>query len=708
MDAASDIEKASPPASEKAIAVEDTGFFGRMRAFEASMDRRLGIESEAIERKLPENRKPPSFRDQLTMFCLWASGTMNLSCFATGFLGADFGVNLGTTIPLIIFGSLLGASITGFCATLGAPTGLRQISIARYSMGWYPNKIIAALNTITQLGWAAVASITAGLALQAVSNGRVSIAVGIVIVAIVSFVISFIGLKAILVWERYAWLVYLVIFLVIYGEAVPQANNEWPFGKVTGRPLSGDVLTLLAIFYGSSASWCSMASDYYVHYPVDVSRVKVFLMTTLGIALPTSFGMIAGACVSSAFTTNAEWAALSEQGLGYLVQGILHPRRFADFILVVFVLSGINVNIISIYSAAISCQQFSHPFARVPRFIWTILCLAVILALGLAGRNKLETYLEDFLSILGYWSTVFFVIIFSEHMIFRKGDIANYNLEGWDDPSVIPVGLAALTAFLCGVGAFVVGMDETWYIGPLALAVTKPFGGDLANEFALCITFIVFVPLRFLEKKHIGSPKMFLTMADLSPINTVFSDESGNAVYKTSTPKMGGTTFVSAAVRDTASLGAQSASDAMASPAGETQFANLASIDFHEYHVMKSVKSVIVFRGEEKVVSEWLRKDGAGIGWYGSHRLFTGSDGREYRWLLKANHTELRTHEPNAAEQLVATFRPRKDILFFKGKQPPTLEIDDAYKAIQDEIVVTFIFLEQLRGVYDRGEVVVV
>lgn len=138
---------------------QGSGLFSKLRYFEAEMDKRLGIESQAIDRKLPEERKPVSWHSQLTMFFLWASGTMNLSCFATGFLGWEFGLNLSRTIPLIIFGSLLGASITGFCATLGAPTGLRQISIARYSMGWYPNKIIAALNTITQLGWVSHSSI---------------------------------------------------------------------------------------------------------------------------------------------------------------------------------------------------------------------------------------------------------------------------------------------------------------------------------------------------------------------------------------------------------------------------------------------------------------------------------------------------------------------------------------------------------------------
>lgn len=118
------------------------------------------------------------------MSLLWASGTMNISCFATGFLGWEFGLDLKQSILICLFASLLGGAVSGFSATLGAATGLRQISISRYSFGWWPNKIIAALNTIQQVGWSAVSCITGGLALQAVSNGTINISVGIVIIAV--------------------------------------------------------------------------------------------------------------------------------------------------------------------------------------------------------------------------------------------------------------------------------------------------------------------------------------------------------------------------------------------------------------------------------------------------------------------------------------------------------------------------------------------
>jgi NCS1 nucleoside transporter family len=515
-----DVASSSGQYDHVVSAQQGNGIFAKLRNFEAMLDRKLGLESEAIDRKLPENRPHVSWHSQLNMALIWASGTMNISCFATGFLGWEFGLDLKQSILITIFGSLLGAAISGFCATMGPATGLRQISIGRYSMGWYPNKIIAALNTIQQLGWSAVGCITGGLALTAISNGHVSIAVGIIIIAVCSLAVSLVGLRAILVYEKYAWLVYFIIFMIIFGETGKFADNTTP-SSLTGADFSGTVLSLLAIVYGSSASWATIASDYYVHYAVDVSRTKVFLMTTFGIAIPTSIGMVAGCVVSSALNNRPDWSdAYENQGLGYLIKDMLHPSGFAKFILVLLVLSGINMNIMNTYSAAISCQQFARPFAKVPRFIWTILCFGVIIALALAGRNDLLTYLQNFLALLGYWCTSYFVIVFSEHYFFRKGNFSNYDLEGWNDPARLPIGIGAFTAFALGIIAWVMGMVETCmsphfqsilrlpltspgYIGPLGKLIGA-YGGDVANEFCFGVTLLSYIPARYLELKYFG------------------------------------------------------------------------------------------------------------------------------------------------------------------------------------------------------------
>ncbi|KAI6799223.1 hypothetical protein KC367_g2545 [Hortaea werneckii] len=500
-----DVESRSPSSEQEyqgTIIRQDNGILSKLRSWESAMDRKLGIESEAIDRKLPDERQPMTWASQLGMALLWASGTMNLSCFSTGFLGWQFGLSLKQSILIVIFASLLGGAVSAFSATLGAATGLRQISISRYSMGWWPNKVVAALNVIQQLGWSAAGCITGGIALVAASDGSIPIAVGVIIIAIVSLVVSFAGLKMILIYERYAWAIYLVIFLIIFGQTGRYADNSPT--DLAGADLSGQVLSLIAVVYGSSASWCTIASDYYVSYPVNVSRVKVFFFTTLGISIPTSIGMVAGCVVSSALNNRPDWNDIYEnQGLGFLLQEALYPYGFAKFLLVLLVLSGINCNIINTYSAAISCQQFARPFARMPRFVWTILCFGVIVALSLAGRKQLQAYLENFLSMLGYWCTSYFVILFCEHYIFRKGNFANYDLEGWNDPKRLPVGVAAFCAFALGVVMWIMGLVQTWYVGPVGARIGSS-GGDVANELTLAVTAIAYVPFRYLELKYIG------------------------------------------------------------------------------------------------------------------------------------------------------------------------------------------------------------
>lgn len=420
---------------------------------------------------------------------------------------ADTNPPLRQSILIVIFGSILGGAVSGFCATLGAPTGLRQISISRYSFGWWPTKLVALLNTIQQIGWSSAGCITGGIALNAVADGKVSTALGIVIIGVASLVVSFFGIKAILPFERYAWIVYLIVFLIILGMTGPSADNTTP-SELKGLDLSGNVLSLLAVVYGSSASWCTAASDYYVLYPTNTSRTKVFILTTLGIALPTSFGMVSGCVVSSALNNEPTWnAAYTENGgsgLGFLLQTALYPLGFAKFLLVLLVLSGINCNIINTYSAALSCQQFARPFARIPRVLWTIACFGVILAIALAGRNDLIDYLENFLSLLGYWCTSYFVIVATEHFLFRKADVANrYDLEGWNDPARLPHGYAAITAFLLGVVMWCMGMVETWFVGPVGKLIGSS-GGDVANEMTFAMTLVAYVPLRYLELKYAG------------------------------------------------------------------------------------------------------------------------------------------------------------------------------------------------------------
>lgn len=371
-------------------------------------------------------------------------------------------------------------------------------------MGWWGAKIIAFLNVIEQVGWSSVGSITGGLALSAVSDGRINLVLGVVIVAVVGLVFSFVGLRAVLSYEKYAWAVFFVIFMVMYGEVGSNASLSSP-ATTTGAENKAAALTLFAVVYGSSASWCSIVSDFYVQYPVNTSKWKVFILTTCGIAIPTCIGMLLGCCVGSWLSVDAGLAQVyDDDGVGELIQTILYPRGFAKFLLVILVLSGIGMTCIAIYAGALSIQQFAAPLSLIPRFMWTFLVFVAIIILGIAGRNHLLVVLQNFLSLLGYWNTSLFVILFVEHYWFRNGlrGFQDYDLDAWNTASRMPIGIAGIFAFAAGIAGAVVGMDETWWVGPIAKKIGG--GGDIGNELSLVFTLVAFVPVRYWELKYIG------------------------------------------------------------------------------------------------------------------------------------------------------------------------------------------------------------
>ena len=91
-----------------------------------------------------------------------------------------------------------------------------------------------------------------------------------------------------------------------------------------------------------------------------------------------------------------------------------------------------------------------------------------------------------------------------EHVVFRKGQFSSYKVEDWDTPSLLPIGAAAIFAAACGVAGAVIGMNQIWFAGPVALGIDPDVGADLGFELAFAFTGLAFLPARWLEKKMSG------------------------------------------------------------------------------------------------------------------------------------------------------------------------------------------------------------
>lgn len=478
----------------------------KLNEAERWMNRKLGgdnyFETQGIDRIREEDKKPPSIWNALMM---WSSVIMHVGTVPLGVLGAEYGLSFNGAMSSATVGIMVGALFTAYTGTLGPKLGLRQIAASRYSFGFWGAKLCSVLNVIVGGGFAVVNAVVVGQILSAVSDYRMSIAVGVVIIAVISFVLSVFGFQLIHTFEKYAWIAAFILFIVLYAQASPHAPPLSTPGFDTGIELSGEWLSFFALQFSSVSGWCSMASDYYCNYPKDTSKVKIFLLTWIGVVLPTCFATYLGIVLGQAATLNAypPYAdAYSKHGFGGLLFTAWHPEGWSKFALVISVFTVCGNNIASNYSSGLSLQLLGDYFHAIPRFIWSFLFALVVAILAIAGSEHLSTIISNFVSMLGYWTVSFTIILLIEDCGFRHG--VDYNLEVWDKPKELPVGLAAVISLLAGYCAGgIPGMAQVWYVGPIA-AKFGPYGGDVGIFLSGVITLLVYPITRYIERKYTG------------------------------------------------------------------------------------------------------------------------------------------------------------------------------------------------------------
>lgn len=468
---------------------------------EVWLDEKMGIETQGIDRIPEESKRPPSI---LNTFLMWWSMTCHVGTLPIGVLGPEFGLTLNQSVSAIVVGTFLGALCTAYAGTLGPKLGLRAIATSRYSFGFWGAKLCSVLNVIIGGGFAVVNVVITGQMLSAVSNYSMTISVGCVIVAVISYVVSVFGFALIHTFEKYSWIVSFILILVLVGQAGPHIGPSAP-GFDSGLAFSGSWLSFFAICFSSSSGWCSMAADYYCNYPANTKPWKVFFLTLWGVTIPTVFVTVVGACIGNAAIL-AQYppyaTAYEDHGLGGLLLEIYHPIGWSKFCLVILTFSVLGNNIAINYSSGLSMQLLGHYFHAIPRFIWSFLVAVVVAVLAIAGKDHLSSIVSDFVSLLGYWTISFTFILLIEDQWFRRHE--GYNLEVWDQPNKLPWGCAAVFSLLAGyLAGGLPGMAQVWYVGAIA-AKFGPYGGDVGIFMSGAITLVCYPPLRYLERKYTG------------------------------------------------------------------------------------------------------------------------------------------------------------------------------------------------------------
>ena len=346
-----------------------------------------------------------------------------------------------------------------------------------------------------------------------------SIAVGVVIVAVLECLIAGFGLKLFNYYERqvsrhcedseftelispyrFAWLPQVIVLFILVGTAGPKFNTSLP-DLVSGRTLAANRLSFCSLMFYVPNSWAAAASDYYVAMPANTPKWKTFTLTFLGLALSFWFVNLIGIGLASGIASHPAWSSAYDVSSGALItEGFSPLGGFGKFCAVVVGLGVLANCTPGTYSAAIDCQIMGRWGEKLPRWVWVIILSMIQLACAIAGRSQLLIIFTNFLALMGYWLTSMICIFLEEQLLF-KPRLAKLDWDAWANPKAMPIGWAALVAFLLGWMGAILGMYQVYFVGPLAAASG---GADVGVWVGSGFTLLVFPPLRWLELKKFG------------------------------------------------------------------------------------------------------------------------------------------------------------------------------------------------------------
>lgn len=305
-------------------------------------------------------------------------------------------------------------------------------------------------------------------------------------------------LRFLLTIQSFAFLPQLIVVCILYGTSAKKYDLSAP-SQGDPRTIAGNRcveiflealycpylqdgpplrLSFFSICLSAAITYSPLAADFFVYYPARTSKPTLFVLTLLGLVMSFTMVLLVGIGLASGITAYPEYAAAWNTGAGALiVEGFGPLHTFGKFCSVVAALGLISNTVAPTYSSSIDFQILGRYAEKVPRIIWNTFGVIIYTVCALAGRGHLSEIFTNFLALMGYWVAIWFAILIEERYIFRRQ--AGYNWAAWDDPSKLPIGIAAFIAFVVGWVGAILCMAQVWYVGPIARLVGE-YGADVS------------------------------------------------------------------------------------------------------------------------------------------------------------------------------------------------------------------------------------
>jgi len=371
------------------------------------------------------------------------------------------GLSIVQGLSAVAVGSLAGALVMGILASIGTRFGVPQQVQARGPMGFFANFVpVALLTNVSAVGWVAVNTVFAVLALQELF--AIPFWIGSLILFVFQALFAMWGHNLIHLVNKIATVVLAVLLAVITVLALTEVEIGAAAPSADGGGIA-DWVTFAGFFFIYVMTWTPFASDFSRYLPHSVSKGKIVAYTAGGGFLSLLWLGSIGVLVSS---------FAGDLGAVEAVARLTGPWAWLAMLTVV--LSTIPVSAMNLYGGALSLLTIRVPVSRT---------MGVVITLLTQGDPYGSFY--DFLSMLGYLVVPFTTVLLVDYYIRTRHHMTEAIAE-LDQPErkiswgciswlvgclvsalfwTTPLGTGPFAALIEGAG------DVTYFIGAAASAL---------------------------------------------------------------------------------------------------------------------------------------------------------------------------------------------------------------------------------------------
>ncbi|UQX88245.1 cytosine permease [Jatrophihabitans telluris] len=405
----------------------------------------------------------------LQMLWTWTSPNMEFATVGVGILGPlFFGLSFWQSVWAIVLGTAVGAGTQGILSSWGPGHGLPQMVISRSAFGFFGNILPAGINALVAgIGWFAVNSVSGALALHALVHALPKGGCLVIVVA-AELALAFFGHNLVQAFERYAFPVLAVIFVV---ASIWVLTKSHPGAKHTASP--GGWLLMFGATFGYAAGWNPYATDYTRYLPPESSGRATGFWAALGVFWSCSLLEIAGAGAVTAGQSQIDPSSLTN----------LLPTWLGKLALVAVVVGAVAANALNVYSGSMSFMALgirlpTHAARAAVALVFGV--VGMIVAFG--GLNDASKY-ENFLLVIAYWIGPWLGVVLVDRWLRRGTDIqallGDRKYLNWAGPISMALGIV-LSIWLFS--------NQTKYHG--VLVNNHPGLGDLTFEVGFLIAAV--------------------------------------------------------------------------------------------------------------------------------------------------------------------------------------------------------------------------